>query len=126
MRGEAEERLRIQTRCDALAAELDLSWWQITHRFNTKPPEEDHRQAARTVADWEYRQATITWVMSLTVVETDEDLDALIVHELVHIMTACVWCEQPDPKPGSQLVKLNEMAVENVTRAILAARQHGI
>ena len=119
MRGEAELKRRINNACDELQQELDMAWWTIRNRFSTKT--EGDRITAATTTDFEYRQATIMWNLPMAVLLTDDELEATIIHEYVHILMACLWNSLPDDV-GEHIERMNELAVENITRTIQAAR----
>ena len=96
-----------------------MAWWTIRNRFSTKT--EGDRITAATTTDFEYRQATIMWNLPMAVLLTDDELEATIIHEYVHILMACLWNSLPDDV-GEHIERMNELAVENITRTIQAAR----
>jgi hypothetical protein len=116
IRGQAAEEARILTMADEVQEELDLGWATIIHRFSSHHADGDERVACHTTVDWEYRQAGMLWYVRETMAESDLNLRRIIVHEMVHVMLA----------PMESLVdsshlkdKVCELAVENVTRAIM-------
>jgi hypothetical protein len=125
VRGEAAERKRLVDMVDEVVAWLDLSWLRWTVRFSVKLDTDDadavRRVAAEAVPDWEYRQATIVFWPSETVSMDDDELHAMVVHEVVHVLLAPLWVEASTAKGAPDGIgKLNELATENITRAILA------
>ena len=118
VRNEELEQARCESITDNILEELGVSaWMTVRHKYSTRN-DEDARIGAETTTDWEYRQATIEWVLPITSQLTNLELHRLAVHEVVHTLLApmesLVKCVQNDPK-----ALLCELAVENVTRAIL-------
>ena len=114
MKGEALEQARITSMMDELLEEFALYWVQVVYKFSTKTVGD--RVAAETTTDWEYRQASIEFCLPVTILETDLELRRICVHELVHVLAAPMEMQVKD-KPLSN--KLCELAVENLTRALL-------
>lgn len=73
---------------------------------------------ADTNAKWEYREATIRWFLPTCATLTDAQLEATVVHELVHVLLAPMESHVKD-RHGEQC----EYAVESVARAFLAVYQ---
>ena len=96
---------------------MDMGWMTITHKFSTRL--DDDRITATAVSDWMYRQGTVIWNLAMVATMEDDRIQATLVHELVHMLTACLWESLPD-KVKDDVHSLNELATENVTRAILA------
>jgi hypothetical protein len=107
---------RVLGMAERVERELDLGWLKITHKFSTRA---DERVAAEAFPDWEYRQASILWQLCVVATITDEELHATMIHEVVHCLTAPLWNSLPTL--AKHFDRLNELATENVTRAILAA-----
>lgn len=74
---------------------LGLAWWrvdvcyyddpgEILRRF--KPEFEDRIVAARVIADWRYAEASIEVNLPAFAGKTDEEIERIVVHELVHIL----------------------------------------
>lgn len=118
IRDEAKLKARLTRITKETAKRLDLDWQMINVNFDASNGEE--RILCSTESDWEYRQATLTWNLVQAAVTTDDLLRATAVHELVHVLTAPLWNSIPTKLQGP-LEKLNELATENVARAILAA-----
>ena len=114
MKNQELEEARIIANMDDLIEELNLTWLIITYRFNTKS--DGDRVAALTTTDWEYRQASIEFTLPVTLLLTDLELRRLCVHELVHVLVASMEMQLPD---DPLVNKVCELAVENVTQAIL-------
>ena len=117
MRNESVVKDRIDRRVRALVARLDLDYFTIALAFDTR--NEGDRVACETSCDWEYRQASLRWNLPTVALLDDDQLDAIIVHELVHVLNASVWEELPVTL-RNRLAKHNELATEHVARAILA------
>lgn len=72
------------------------SGWQVTHRFFDGPlphPRKPGRflgpdVAADCTALWSYRQATIRWNLETLQDEPDDRHDAIVQHELCHVLLA--------------------------------------
>ncbi len=97
-----------------ILAELDLGWQDVTlYCVDTVHPT-DSWTAADTDAMWQYRQARINVYLPTVANHVDADLRAVLMHELVHVLI----------NPMESLTKEKhtaqcELAVENVTRALL-------
>lgn len=102
---------------------MDLSHMDISNVFiPSLHGEEDGGDAiddtaALTAGDWQYRSATITWHLPCVAVMTDRALEEVVVHELCHVLL-CPLAHSL--KVGSE--KLEELATENVARALLRYR----
>jgi hypothetical protein len=118
------DQKKCEARIKAMAAELQttlcLDWLTITHQFNNGYIEGDERVCAATIADWEYRQASIIWQVQIAILLEDDALEEVIVHELVHVLNASLWESLPE-RVKNDMHKMNEYATENVTRAIISA-----
>jgi hypothetical protein len=118
----AAEEARILEATARWEHELEMGWLSIGHIFvdQVRGEESDDIEstAAVTYASWEYRHATITWYLPAVGTMTDEALNDVVVHELVHVLLAPL---RDHLKPGS--IKQEEFATECVARAIVAARK---
>ncbi|MDE3023764.1 MAG: hypothetical protein KGI54_18265, partial [Pseudomonadota bacterium] len=103
---------------DELLQRFEMQWTTIINRFNTSL--EADRVVCATMADWEYRQASLNWNLPLVATFTDDELKAVAVHELVHVLTAPIWESIPTGRTRDNLFRLNELATENVSRVLLA------
>lgn len=113
---------RVNDLTEKIAAELDLDWLSVRTRFNEHPAADGGDTVAETLPHWEYRQTKIIWNSEVGITQTDEQLERVIIHELVHALLAPIWEEIPATQQN-RLAKHNELATENVTRAIQAARR---
>lgn len=113
---------RIGLVVDRWVKRLDISWLAVTNRFTLTDGDSDDRVACLAIPDWQYRQVTLRWNVVQTAGMEDDELEKTVVHELVHALIAPLFDELPD-KEQTRLAKLNELATENVARAILAAYQ---
>jgi hypothetical protein len=116
MKNEQLEQARIVAIVDDVLEALDLSWFTVRNRFTTENGED--RVLAQTEPDWEYRQASIEWNLGLTCARTDLELRRDVVHEIVHVLVSPME-QLIQVKAKSVKIKLCELAVENVTRAIM-------
>ena len=115
MRGETAEKKRINDLFDTYNRLFGLDWLTIKMKFRTA--NDDTRVAAETTADWEYRQASIVWNLSVTTTMTDEDLSATMIHEIVHVLNAPLYKSLTDKVQDSHHT-LYEFSTENVARVI--------
>lgn len=101
---------------DHVLEELGLDWLDIRLRWNTKMGEASERTACETITDWEYRQASMDWCLPLVATMTELELRRMVVHEVVHVIVAPMEMQIGNAVLANQLC---ELAVENVTRALL-------
>lgn len=120
LRDEDATKERLEALVARLVKRLDLGWLTWVNRFETS--KDGDRVACSTVADWEYRQVSMKWMLAMVASMTDEELEALCIHEMVHGLIAPLWVEIPT-KYEQRLNKVMEFSTENVARAILAALQ---
>lgn len=99
---------------------MDLGWLSIKHLYSENFNEE-HLVVAETEADWEYRQAKITWFLPRVAGIDDHALEEVVVHELCHVLTAPIESELSNNKS-----KQGEYAVECLSRAILSTRANHV
>lgn len=111
-------------RCQRIFTEwtdrLEMNWIHIALYRSDTVRSDDEGCAADTSAKWEYRRAKIAIYMPNVMNNTDEDLEDIIVHELVHVLAASM----------EQFVKekdtaLSEFAVETISRALICAHRSG-
>lgn len=117
IRNQAKIEHNLRTITEQLAEQLELGWVKLSMSFDTGHSED--RVLCQCFCDWEYRQATIRWNVRQASSCTDDELKETALHELIHILNAPVW-ESMTELEQERLYKLNELATENVTRAILA------
>lgn len=97
---------------------LELDWCNVTlYRSDAARPD-DSDCAADTDSKWQYRQARIAFYLPALANHDDSDLESVIVHELVHVMINGM-----ESKVAEKFTDQCELAVENVTRALIAARE---
>jgi hypothetical protein len=88
--------------------------------LDERHPDEPGR-LADTVASWEYRAGTFRWYMPALLEEAKViSLDGVIVHEIVHYLTAPLSAHLK-----SGFGEQEEFAVESIARAILALAAEG-
>ena len=119
IRNEAKIERRIQDKTDEMIERLDLGWLDVTNRFLT------HRDGQEGVlceakTNWEYRRVSFHWNTSSAATALDDEIENAVIHELVHALNASLY-DELSPKMQARLAKNNELATENVARAILAA-----
>lgn len=101
---------------------LGMDGLTIKHRRVDAPPEDG--ELAATHPQWEYKQASIIWYMPKVAAIDDDELEAAVVHEFVHVLLAPMetWAREQKKCPTQAF----EFAVESVTQAILkVAINHG-
>jgi hypothetical protein len=116
MRNQEQEQTRVETVLEHVLEELRLDWMDIRLKWNTAMGEGSDRVACSTTTDFEYRQASMDWCLPLIGAMTDLQLRRLVVHEVMHVLLAPMEMQISDKKLANQLC---ELAVENVTRAVL-------
>lgn len=112
----AEEKARINALGLKYQVLLGLEWLTIVHVFDEKVAEDT--TLASTVANWEYRNAAITWNLPAVARVLTATLESTMVHEMVHVLLNPVESHLPD-KP--HVIACKEFAVESVARAIVCA-----
>lgn len=117
IRNQAKIERNLLAITEQMAERFELGWMKIHVAFDTS--QSDDRILCQCFCDFEYRQATLRWNIRQAATSTDDELKETVIHELVHILNAPVW-ESMTELEQERLYKLNELATENVTRAILA------
>lgn len=69
---------------------LGLGWWRLHFIYNREPEEDDFHgskgeTAGRCIANWQYKEATITFNMSTCAAMKELDMERMFVHELMHV-----------------------------------------
>jgi hypothetical protein len=115
MKGQKFQEKRCKAMVEDWADRLGISaWCLINVRFSTDIDGE--RITAECTPDWEYEQAGIKFNLPTCAVMSDERLEAAVVHELVHILTAPM-----EQKLRKRDALLGELSVEKITKAIIRA-----
>lgn len=108
--------------CDEVEIDLDLGWVQVSHVFCDSMAGEEsddlETTAAVTLASWEYRTATITWYLPMVACMHRDRIKLCAIHEYVHVLLGPI---KEHIKTTSHALKLEELATENVARAIVSA-----
>lgn len=105
---------RVSRSFDVWAERLGLHWCDIVlYRCDSRRAD-DEDCAADTDAKWQYRHASVRVYLPALANHTDDDIDGVMVHELVHILVNSMESSVPASKTDKC-----ELAVENVSRAIL-------
>lgn len=92
---------------------MDLGFVSVVNYFS----DEDAPQTAEVITNWEYREAAIIWYTNNCKDLTHEELDAVAVHELSHILVAPMSDHLPNKHH-----KLEEFVVESITKAVMGVR----
>jgi hypothetical protein len=106
---------RIQAMCDEWEPYFDLPGINVEHRFLDTRLDEELLTAADTEVKWQYRWAVIRWYVPAVVGVPDEELRGIVVHEYAHVLLGPIVDRL---RSGSD--ELNELATENVARALLS------
>lgn len=100
---------------------LDMNWLHLVlYRSDSSHPEVSWC-AAETEGRWQYRSAKITVYLPSLANHTDEEIEGVLVHEIVHVLI--------DPMESLMKTKDTsqcELAVENMALALIAAHQGGL
>lgn len=134
---------RVEETTSRLEKKLGLSaWWRIKHIFSETPdgaaavptdgPLSVNRTTACTVAQWEYRQAEITWYLPSVMQHTDEFLAWIAIHEYIHMLLSPIDgflfdYLRDDESTVDQIRtlghhgRLNEYVTETLARVVLLA-----
>lgn len=117
MKPDKRNRVRAEEAIRHTAYRLGITGWlKITVKFDESHSED--RVVCQTTADWEYRQASFLWNLQEVASMADDELVEVAIHELCHAlnhpMASCFTDTQ-----RKQYAKLEELATENVARAIL-------
>lgn len=115
-----EQKKRVKKVIDKWFKTMGMNWWRIDMYWERDYDAADDRTAARTSWSWQYRSAVITWFLPVIQNFNDEELENAVVHEFSHILIGAVSQDVLEDK--RQLV---EYSTENVTRAIIWAREAG-
>lgn len=88
-----ETERRVQAAFERWAVRLGLGWWKVEARYYDDRGEVrrrfgrgPERVAARCYADWRYMEAVIDVNLREWVEKTDDEIERMAVHELVHVL----------------------------------------
>jgi hypothetical protein len=82
------EKARIQKLLNKWRA-AGFGWFRLTYSWLRETKDNnDLSAAAECSAQWEYKQAHITFYLPMFVGKTDEEVESIVVHELSHILTS--------------------------------------
>lgn len=108
-----------ESRCTHVVEELtqmlDVGWMTFHNKFESSA---EGRVICEATTDWEYRQCCLTWNLHHVATMLGDELMSAAVHEIVHALNAPVWESLPT-KEQVKVEKLNELATENMARAII-------
>lgn len=98
-----------------------FGWWRVDLEWDRGSHDDcdTQRRLASCKINWEYRAATISFVLPALVSLNEEELEETVVHELAHLLIASI-----QDYSDSNTRQLTEYAVTCVTRALLWTNQH--
>lgn len=95
---------------------MGLGWLSVSTLFEEEPNPKCPDMVAETTTYWEYRDTHTTWFKPRAMQLTTPMIEGVIVHELVHAITAPL---EVHLRPG--YAEQREFAVESLARAIMHA-----
>lgn len=117
-----EQKQRIRAIADRWIEPLGLNWWKIELEYSREPlqgAEEDAKQGwclqATCRAKWQYLDATITFGLPSIAHLSDEALEDVIVHELMHVFVN---------EMREKGINHEERVVTQLTKAVIGLRAH--
>ncbi len=108
---------------------LDMGFWDIEIRYEFQgscETKDGSTPLAQCWTEWEYRKAIITFYIQLLGDHTEEELEGILVHELMHIYVRPMrmwWPEEMDSKLQAHCISMEEMACNNLHLSILHMKQ---
>ena len=69
---------------------MGINWWWVDRTWDRARDMDSPATAARTESNWEYRTAEITFYLPALEDLTDEQLEEVIVHEFVHVLSMAI------------------------------------
>ena len=116
------KRKRIEHLIEQWVPILGLEHWTIKRHYVRAYRADDEACQADTVANWQYMHATMRFYMPLFKEMTAAEGEAVVVHELVHILLSCMESVCPDDTTNQR-----ERSVEETALALVRARkgEHG-
>ena len=97
-----------------------FGWWRCDFVYSRERMPDNEDCAAKTIAEWRYSHATITFYMPVLVNLSDEELEHTFVHELCHL-TASGYPNFNDTDDG---VARFEKTVDDFAKHIIWAAEH--
>lgn len=126
-----KQKNRIRKLADEWVTPIGLGWWTIDLAYSeaSKPSKKNDGAfcAADCKADWEYRQATITFYMPDIADMSDETLEYCFVHELCHIFVneMRMWgTETIESEKYGHCIRHEERVVTDLARGFIYLRDH--
>ena len=90
-----KQKKRVQRSIDRWHTVLGLKWWKVDYVWydsqkqfakGLADPTYAHDVAARTWTDWRYRSATISFSVPKVATMTDDEVENMVIHEMVHVL----------------------------------------
>lgn len=117
-----KQKARIQTLTERWVKPLGLGWWDIGVVYERDIFEVDGKPAPDAVgkctANWRYAHACLTFNMPLVRQQTDEQLERIFLHELMHIFL------NEARENGDDWLDHEERVASTLTKAFLWLRDH--
>lgn len=118
-------KTRIKKFLDIYIPILGLQDWEICCEYCPCPPEEDmHHAGADCKVQWDYKTATIRWVMSALTENSEDQIEYVVVHEMCHILVnqmRDVWVNKGDA--AVFCIRHEERVVTELAKSFLRARR---
>lgn len=121
------QKKRIQVLADKWLAPLGLLWWRIDIEYSRGPLIIDGKPSEETIGKasvkWEYQAATLSFNLAKFVSFTDEEAEAVFVHECCHVLVHQMreWC-QTETLPADtmdRVMKHEEYVVSSMAKAFI-------
>lgn len=116
-----KQKKRVQKYIDKWFTAMGMGWFQVTMTWNRERDADNPNTAARTISNWQYRNAEIIWFVPTIPDQDDDFLEGIVVHEFTHVLLSPLLLV--DNKEDLPLQ--HEYATECVARAIQWARKAG-
>lgn len=117
----AKQKARVKKYIDKWFKTLGMGWFEIDFVWSR---EYDGETAGRTVSSWQYRSASITFMLPKIAEQDDETIERVVVHEMAHVLLSALAQNQNEDQGGLG-DQINEYTTETVTNALIWSRTAG-
>ena len=115
-----KERKRVRRLWFKWFKPIGMGWWQVELSYDRARDEDEPATAGLTTTNWQYRTAAVTFFLPATAAMSEEDLEEVVVHEMVHIMCGPIQDMSSDDRR-----EITEHTVTTIARSIMWARKAG-